>query len=104
MVKGNIKSVFADPNSIILTESVAKALFGDQDPMNKIIRIDNQYNIKVTGVMKDVPANSTLQFSYLLPYSFKEQPTRHKKGAYRLGKLFVPRICGTEARRECCGL
>jgi putative ABC transport system permease protein len=73
MLKGNINSVFSNPNSIILTESVAKALFGDQDPINKTIRIDNKNNVTVTGVMKDVPQNSTLQFSYLLPYSYLEQ-------------------------------
>jgi len=73
MVKGNANSAFADPNSIILTESIAKALFGDEDPMNKVLRIDNQFNIKVTGVMKDVPVNSTLQFAYLLPFSFLEE-------------------------------
>ena len=73
MVKGNINSVFSDPNSIVLTESVSKALFGDNDPINKLIRIDNKNNVKVTGVMKDIPANSTLQFSYLLPYSYQEQ-------------------------------
>ncbi len=72
LLKGNVRSVFADPNSIIITESVAKALFGDHDPMNKVIRIDNQYNVKVTGEMQDVPANSTLQFAFLLPYSFIE--------------------------------
>ncbi|HEY4326616.1 MAG TPA: ABC transporter permease [Mucilaginibacter sp.] len=73
MLKGNVNSVFSDPNSIILTESVARALFGDQDPINKIIRIDNKNNITVTGVMKDIPKNSTLQFGYLLPYSYLEQ-------------------------------
>ncbi len=73
MLKGNINSVFSDPNSIVLTESIAKALFGDQDPINKVIRIDNKNNIKVTGVMKDLPVNSTLQFSYLLPYSYLEE-------------------------------
>ena len=73
MLKGNINSVFSDPNSIVLTESVAKALFGDQDPINKTIRIDNKNNVTVTGVMKDLPTNSTFQFSYLLPYSYLEQ-------------------------------
>ncbi len=73
MIKGNINSVFSDPNSIVLTESVAKALFGDKDPINKLIRVDNKNNVKVTGVMKDIPVNSTLQFSYLLPYSYQEQ-------------------------------
>ena len=73
MLKGNINSVFSTPNSIVLTESVAKALFGDQDPINKTIRIDNKNNVTVTGVMKDLPVNSTFQFSYLLPYSYLEQ-------------------------------
>jgi len=73
MLKGNLNSVFNNPNSIVLTESVAKALFGDQDPINKTIRIDNKNNVVVTGVMKDIPDNSTLQFSYLLPYSYIEQ-------------------------------
>ncbi len=81
LVKGNAKSVFADPNSIVLTESVAKALFGDQDPMNKLIRMDNMYNIKVTGVMKDVPANSTFQFQFLLPFSFLEATNPGQKRA-----------------------
>ncbi len=73
MLKGNINSAFNDPNSIILTESIATALFGNQDPMNKLIRIDNKNNVRVTGVMKDIPVNSTLQFFYLLPYSYSEQ-------------------------------
>ena len=79
MLKGNVASVFSDPNSIVLTESVAKALFGNQDPINKIIRIDNKNNVTVTGVMKDIPANSTLQFSYLLPYSYLEEMNPDQK-------------------------
>jgi len=73
MVKGNINSAFSDPNSIILTESIAKALFGNEDPINKTIRIDNKNNVIVTGVLKDLPGNSTLQFNYLLPYTYVEQ-------------------------------
>jgi len=81
LLQGNFNTAFKDPNSIILTQSVAKALFGDKDPINKVIRIDNKSNVKVTGVMKDVPANSTLQFSYLLPYSYAEQNDNFIKNA-----------------------
>jgi putative ABC transport system permease protein len=81
LLQGNVHTVFDQPNSIILTQSVAKALFGDEDPVNKIIRIDNKNNIKVTGVLKDVPANSTLQFSYLLPFSYMEQADTDTKKA-----------------------
>ncbi len=73
LVKGDGNTVFNEPNSIILTEWVAKALFGNEDPLNKVIRIDNQQNCIVTGVMKDVPANSTLQFNYLLPFNFSNK-------------------------------
>jgi putative ABC transport system permease protein len=72
-VKGSAKDALTDPYSIVLTESTAKALFGNADPINKLVRIDNQHNLKVTGVIKEVPKNATLQFSYLTPFSFKEQ-------------------------------
>ena len=72
LVKGNKNDVLKDPFSIVLTESTAKALFGDADPMAKIVRIDNKYSLKVTGIMADVPKNSTLQFNFLMPFSFNE--------------------------------
>jgi hypothetical protein len=47
-----------DPHSIMLSFSAAKALFGDEDPLNKMMRIDNQMDVKVTGVYSDLPYNS----------------------------------------------
>ena len=72
-VKGSAKDAFKDPYSIIIDEATAKALFGNADPINKIIRFDNKQNLKVTGVIKDIPKNATRQFSFLTPFSFKEQ-------------------------------
>ncbi|HVW14075.1 MAG TPA: ABC transporter permease [Mucilaginibacter sp.] len=63
--KGNANSALKDINSMVLTESVAKALFGDADPMGKIVRVENSQDKKVTGVIKDIPKNATLQFNYL---------------------------------------
>jgi putative ABC transport system permease protein len=73
LIKGNSNSVLKDAFSIVLTESTAKALFGDADPMGKMVKIDNKYTLKVTGIMKDVPKNATLQFNFLMPFSFNEQ-------------------------------
>jgi putative ABC transport system permease protein len=78
-LSGNINTVFKDPNSIVLTESIARSLFGDENPINKVIRIDNRTDVIVTGLMKDLPFNSTLQFGYLLPFSFSEQGEGGKK-------------------------
>ncbi|HEY4324913.1 MAG TPA: ABC transporter permease [Mucilaginibacter sp.] len=81
LVKGNVNSVLKDPFSIVLTESTAKALFGDTDPLDKTVRIDNKHDVKITGIMRDVPKNSSLQFSYLLPFSYSEQTEDWMKDA-----------------------
>lgn len=80
-IKGNAKDVFTQLNSIILNESTAIALFGNADPINKVVRFDNNQNLKVTGVIKDLPKNATIQFSFLTPFSFKEATEGWMKGA-----------------------
>ncbi|HEY8930863.1 MAG TPA: ABC transporter permease [Mucilaginibacter sp.] len=70
LIRGKANNALTQPYSIVLTESTAKALFGDQDPMNKLVKIDNKDNMKVTGVLKDLPANSSFQFRYILPFSY----------------------------------
>jgi ABC-type antimicrobial peptide transport system permease subunit len=70
MVKGNVATCFRDIYSIILTQSTATALFGREDPINQTVRIDNQHDVKVTGVMADIPSNATIKFAYLLPFSY----------------------------------
>ncbi|MBX2942222.1 MAG: ABC transporter permease [Cyclobacteriaceae bacterium] len=69
LLKGSAETVLDEPYSIVLTESAAKNLFGDEDPINKIIRLDSDADVKVTGVMKDIPTNSSFEFDYLVPFS-----------------------------------
>jgi putative ABC transport system permease protein len=71
-IKGNANSALKDLYSIVLTESTAKALFGDADPMGRLIRFDNTQSMKVTGIINDIPKNATLQFNYLVPFAYKE--------------------------------
>ena len=71
LVQGDAAKALQDPYSIVLTASTAKALFGDADPMGRTVRIDNQHDVKVTGVLQDIPGNSSLQFNYLIPFSYK---------------------------------
>ena len=73
LLHGNADRVLKDPYSIVLTESTARALFGDEDPINKTVRFDNKNDLKVTGVLKDPPANSSFQFHFLAPFSYFEQ-------------------------------
>jgi putative ABC transport system permease protein len=57
MVKGTHDGL-KDPSSILLSESLAKAFFGNSDPMGKVMKIDNKENVVVTGVYEDLPYNS----------------------------------------------
>lgn len=68
LIAGNVRTVLKDKNSIVLTESLAKRVFGAEDPLNKVILLDNKRNVTVTGLLKDVPLNSSLDFEYLLPW------------------------------------
>jgi len=68
MLKGT-RAGLRDPHAILLAESVAKAFFGDIDPVNKVMKIDNRFEVKVTGVYKDLPDNSTLaNVKFIAPF------------------------------------
>lgn len=69
MLKGSPDNALDHPRSIVITESLSKALFGNNDPLNQTIKLDNSYELKVTGVLKDLPANSTFQFKYLASWA-----------------------------------
>lgn len=70
IVKGNAETALNDIHSIIISETLAKTLFGAEDPIGKTIRMNTEYDVKVSAVMKDVPKNSTLQFDFLGPYEY----------------------------------
>lgn len=65
-LKGDVASGLKDPSSILLSASVAKALFADENPINKIVKLDNRESFKVTGVFEDLPRNSTLYKTKIL--------------------------------------
>lgn len=72
-VKNGDKNPLKEPYSIVLTEETAEALFGKQDPIGKVVRVDNTTNLKVTAVLEKQPKNATLQFDYLMPWLLQEK-------------------------------
>jgi len=73
LLKGNARTALNDRHCIVLTEHLANSLFGAQDPMGKIVRIDSTDNFTVTGILKDLPPNTEFTFQYLLPWSYVDQ-------------------------------
>jgi ABC-type antimicrobial peptide transport system permease subunit len=76
LLNGNPETVLNDMHSIVITHTLSKKLFGDEDAIGKIVKIDNQDNFIVTGVLKDLPNNTLFKFEYLLPWSY----WRYKRG------------------------
>jgi len=72
MIEGDPTTSLDEPNSIVLTKTFAKKLFGDEDPMGKIITNENR-TLKVTGIIKDVPQNSHFRFTALISWNTLEQ-------------------------------
>ncbi len=70
MLKGDPNTALNDVNDIVITESFAKKIFGTEDPMGKVVKIENKDNFIVTGVMKDLPENTSFYFEYLLPWKY----------------------------------
>jgi len=77
--------------NIILSEKLARKYFGDENAIGKVLRIDNMYDLKVGGVMKDLPAWSTLQFDFVMPYAIyaKTDPYNQEWGAWTGGFTYV---------------
>jgi predicted permease len=73
LVSGNQAKNLQEPNTAILTERMAKKIFGSESALDKTIRIDNRIEFKITGVLKDLPDNTDLRSEIYLSYSTIKQ-------------------------------
>jgi len=69
VLKGNPKTALAEPYSAMLTEETAKKYFGNEDPMNKVLRANNQFNLKVTGIYKALPENAHMHPAMMISFN-----------------------------------
>lgn len=72
-IYGSPATSMNEPNGIILTSSSAKKLFGTDNVMGQSLKLDNRNEVKVTGIIKDLPENQTMQFDALQTWAFFEQ-------------------------------
>ena len=65
LLQGDARTALAQPNTVVLTSEMARKYFGVENPVGKILRYDNRLDLKITGVLQDVPRNSHLRFDFL---------------------------------------
>jgi putative ABC transport system permease protein len=76
LIKGEKATALADPNSICISQRAAEKYFGNDDPVGKIVRVDNKRDFKITGVFKDFPENSHINLTLLASISSFESGDR----------------------------
>ncbi|MGI4803762.1 MAG: ABC transporter permease, partial [Janthinobacterium lividum] len=69
LINGDKKNPFPDNNSVVITRSMAKKYFGKEDPIGKTVISGLNESLKVTGVIDDYPANSSIKYNFLFPIS-----------------------------------
>ncbi|WP_184543107.1 ABC transporter permease [Mucilaginibacter sp. FT3.2] len=71
-LQGNPEHALDGVADIVITKHLADKVFGNTDPMNKLIKLENKTNYRVTGVLKDLPNNTTFDFEYLVSLAANE--------------------------------
>ena len=74
-LRGDPGTALADPFAVVLTERTARKYFGDADPVGGTLRVNGEFDVRVAGVIEDVPAQSSLQFDGVVPFVIQFAPS-----------------------------
>ncbi|HAK80267.1 MAG TPA: hypothetical protein DCM71_26035, partial [Runella sp.] len=66
--KGDAKTALKRPDGVVISKKLAQKYFPNQDPIGKTIKVDNKDAVMVTGVLKELPKNNSIQFDFLMSY------------------------------------
>ncbi|HWB28475.1 MAG TPA: ABC transporter permease [Chitinophagaceae bacterium] len=80
LIKGNPQHPFSDAHSIILSETTAKTFFGSEEPVGKTLKGDDKKLYTVTGVMKDMPENSSIKYNIV--FNFQQLENEYDTSSY----------------------
>ena len=79
LIKGDTSKILKDPSSIVITKKMAQKFFGDDDPVGRTIKVNNDKEYTITGLLKDPPLNSTIKFSWLASFKIYEDKNQWLK-------------------------
>ncbi|MEO6405205.1 MAG: ABC transporter permease [Ferruginibacter sp.] len=73
LLKGNARQALGEANQIVLTDKLARKLFGTDNVIGKIVLLDSNANFIVSGVLEDLPNNTSFDFEYLIPWDYMKR-------------------------------
>ncbi len=81
-IRGTAANALTIPDAVVLTESAAMSMFGTIEAIDKVLRLDNQFDVKVTAVIRNPPSNSSQQFDFITPYNFGQEQMQDWVNSY----------------------
>ena len=73
LLSGDPRTVLRDPQSIVMSDEMARKYFGNEDPLGKSIELNNKEVFQVSGIMKKIPSNSSIEADFLIPFSYMKK-------------------------------
>jgi predicted permease len=89
LVKGDKNTALDSPFSAVLSEDLAEKYFGEDDPIGKVITLNNKYEFTVTGVLKNIPHNTYLQFDFLVPYEILKRTGQTREEDFGSNSIYT---------------
>ena len=77
LISGDPKTVLATVDSLVISEAMAEKYFGSENPIGKILRIEDKVDLRITGIMQNVPANSHFTFNMLLSWELLKEDSSY---------------------------
>ena len=106
LLQGNSKTALNDPYTVVITKEMAEKYFGEENPLGQILTIGDSTNIKVTGIMKNLPANTHVQIDFLVSWATRERLIKPewlntwRSGIYYTYVLLPQDYAATELERK----
>ncbi len=74
-LRGNPETALSDKFAVVLTDSAARKYFGDRDPVGRTLRVNGEFDVQVSAVIKDIPSQSSLRFDGIVPFAIQFAPS-----------------------------
>jgi len=88
IIKGDPQTALNEPFSLLITPQMAEKYFGNEDPVNKIINIDNKHDFKITGIIENCPQNTHIKYNFLASFISLEKVSKNNDQFYKWGMNF----------------